>query len=115
MGRIIIIITGGHNTPDGEDGDEEQDQNYRVDDLQVGEQALGARVGNPGQRGRGWASGGAEGGFHSRVSEGRSGTPETRGSDCTTEGRKVGGKKLRKKRGGGRHHCGRRLAREESQ
>lgn len=47
--RSIIIITCGHYTADRE-GDYEQDKDDdRIGDLQVGEQALCSRVGHPGE------------------------------------------------------------------
>lgn len=54
--RVIIIITRGHYTPDREGSHEDYEQSNRVDDLQVGEKTLSARIGDPGQRGRGWAN-----------------------------------------------------------
>lgn len=62
--RIIIIITSSQDAADGESGDEDYDQGDRIGDLQVCEESLGARIGDPGQRGRGRASRGAEGGVH---------------------------------------------------
>ena len=62
--RIIIIITSSEDAPDGESDDEDYEQSDWIGDLQVCEEGLGARIGDPGQRRRGRASRGAEGGVH---------------------------------------------------
>lgn len=47
--RSIIIITCGHYTPDREGDYEQDEEDDRIGDLQVGEQALCPRVGGPRQ------------------------------------------------------------------
>jgi hypothetical protein len=47
--RIIIIITSSEDAPDGESDHEDYEQGDWVGDLQVCEESLGARIGDPGQ------------------------------------------------------------------
>ena len=94
--RSIIIITSSEDAPDGESDDEDYEQSDWIGDLQVCEESLGARIGDPRQRGRGRARRCAEGGVHGGRAESCAGTPDKAGSsDCATEGRRLGG------RGGG--------------
>ena len=90
--RIVIIITSSEDAPDGESDHEDYEQSDWIGDLQVCKESLGARIGDPWQRGRGWANRGAEGGVHCgrwRAGYG-AGTPDKPGSDCVDRRSNVG-------------------------